>query len=265
MLTLSMRASSLAHLTLLALPSLVGGCSVDDPLASSLADAPSAQTAAPDDTPEGLLFGERVESYATMSDNTVTAVGVVIPLAAIRAAPENAPFQDDLVLDMPAAAKAQTFVSQLRVNWLAHGHGPVPYRGAHFDFHFHRGTTSDIDGIRCDDPPEFAPAILSPAHQPPSLCVEGMGYHAWPKNDALPGATFTASLILGYTPAQLVFIEPMITRDTLLAQRDFELAITPPEKSGAATPTRFPTRVRGLYAPDGLTLRLELDRFVDLD
>jgi len=90
-----------------------------------------------------------------------------------------------------------------------------------------------------------------------------MGYHAWPTADAVPGATFTASLILGYTPTALIFIEPMITQFSLLEGRDFELAISAPKKSGGGR-TRYPTRMRALYRDSGSTLALEFDQFVDL-
>jgi hypothetical protein len=251
---------------------LFAGCegSMDDdaPVIASISSPTPAVDAAtlPDttETPQGTLFGETVSSYVTVSQGIVTNVGVVIPLSAIERAPANAPFQDDLVLDMPVAAKQQTFLSQLRVNWLAHGHGPAPYGMPHFDFHFHRGTGSEIDAIACDGPASFPPEILTTDHQTPTTCVWGMGYHAWPREDGLPSATFQASLILGYTPTQLVFIEPMITRATLVARRDFELAITPPPRSGGAS-TRYPTRMRALYQRDGFTVRLDFDRFVDLE
>lgn len=225
---------------------------------------PAHAAAAADDSAAlpGTLFGSEVSSYVKKTGDVVTAVGVVIPIAAIEAAPEDGAFGDVLVLDMPPEAKAQTFLSQLRLNWYAYGHGPAPYGEAHFDFHFLRGTSAQIDAISCDGPADFPADILSSAHQWPAVCVPAMGYHAWPKADALPGATFTASLILGYTPAELVFVEPMITRATLLQRRDFELAITPPAKSGSPLPTRFPTRMRARY--EGDVLRMEFDALVDL-
>ena len=213
---------------------------------------------------EGTLFGVKVTSYVILSRGEVAQVGVRIPLSAIESAPTDAPFQNDLVLDMPEAAKQQTFLSQLRVNWLAHGHGPAPYGGPHFDFHFYRGSTSEIDAISCGGAAEFPPEILTADHERPSSCVPGMGYHAWPRADTLPDATFSASLILGYVPTQLVFIEPMITQATLLEKRDFELSITPPNKNGAA-PTRYPTLMRARYEPDSERYQLEFDVFVDLD
>jgi hypothetical protein len=237
----------------------MAACERDDQQASD------ASTPKPSTEPtEGTLFGTSVSSYVVLSRDVVTKVGVRIPLTAIQAAPADAPFQNDLVLDMPEAAIQQTFLSQLRVNWLAHGHGPAPYGGPHFDFHFYRGSGSEIDAIVCGAEAEFPPEILTADHQSPSSCVAGMGYHAWPSADALPGTAFSASLILGYVPTKLVFIEPMITQATLLEKRDFELAITSPRKSGGAS-TRYPTLVRGRYEPDSASYQLEFDTFVELD
>jgi hypothetical protein len=191
-------------------------------------------------------------------------VGVIIPIAAIENAPDDGIFQDDLILDMPELARQKTMIAQLRVNWLAHGHGPSPYGEAHFDLHFYRGTSAEIDAIDCQDHREFPPEILTADHQLPGTCVSHMGYHAWPSADALPGAVFTASLILGYYAQQMVFIEPMIARSTLLARQDFELAISKPMSTGGP-PTLYPTRMRALYIADESAYHLEFDTFVAVD
>lgn len=216
------------------------------------------------DADVGTLFGEPVSSYARVTGGVPTAVGVILPLAAVEQAPEDGPFQDELVLDMPEIARETTFLSQLRVNWLAHGHGPSPYGEAHFDLHFYRGTTAEIDAIDCQDPGAFPPEILTADHQPPTTCVSHMGYHAWPTADALPGAVFTASLILGYYAKKMVFIEPMIARSTLLARQDFELTVSVPDRTGGPT-TLYPTRMRGLYVADEDAYHLEFDMFVSAD
>jgi len=125
------------------------------------------------ETIQGVLFGESVSSYVTLSaEGVVTHVGVVVPLAAIARAPASGPFRGELVLDMPAAAKQQTFLSQLRVNWLARGLGPVPYGEPHFDFHLHRGSTQEIDAIACDELPDFPPEILTSRPRLSRQCVE---------------------------------------------------------------------------------------------
>ena len=218
-----------------------------------------------EETLEGLLLGAASSSYSVLTDGVVTKVGVQLPVSAIAAVSSDGSAPRDLILDMPASAKRQTFLSQLRVNWLSHGHGPTPYGAPHFDFHFHRGSSAEIDAIACPSATVvFPPEILTADHQAPTTCVPAMGYHAWPVADGAPGATFTASLILGYTPTALIFVEPMISQTTLLEGRDFELAITAPKKSGG-TRTRFPTRMRALYRDAGSTLALEFDEFRDLD
>jgi Domain of unknown function (DUF5602) len=248
----------LRALLLTSIVCLATACHGDDAAASD-ASLPNLTR---DAAPEGTLFGANVSSYLTLANGVVSTVGVRIPMAAIEAAPADGPFREELILDMPASAKTQTFLSQLRVNWLAHGHGPGPYGIAHFDFHFFRGSRSEIDGIGCGGAADFPPEILTSDHALPDTCVTRMGYHAWPSADLLADATFTASLILGYVPSKLIFIEPMITQATLLAGRDFELAITPPQRSGGDR-TLFPTRVRAQYQ-DG-AVRLEFDAFVELD
>lgn len=210
------------------------------------------------------LFGAPVSSYVEDLDGTPTLVGVILPIAAIEDAPADGPFQDDLVLDMPALARDKTMLSQLRVNWLAHGHGPAPYADAHFDLHFYRGTSAEIDAIDCQDDGTFPPEVLTADHQTPDTCVSRMGYHAWPSADALPGAVFTASLILGYYAKQMVFIEPMISRDTLLARQDLELAISTPMTTGGP-PTLYPTRMRARYVAAESAYHLEFDGFVAID
>lgn len=210
----------------------------------------------------GTLFGEPVTAYLrTGEDGAPRAVGVVIPIAAIEKAPDDGPFQDELVLDMPQLARDETMLWQLRVNWLAHGHGPTPYGEAHFDLHFYRGTTAEIDAIDCSDQEAFAPGLLTPDHELPTTCVSRMGYHAWPTADSAPGAVFTASLILGYYAQKMVFIEPMIARSTLLSHSDFELVISRPTTTGGP-PTLYPTRMRGLWVADEAAYYFEFDEFV---
>lgn len=211
--------------------------------------------------PSATLFGAPVSSYVKEVGGVPTVVGVVIPIAAIEAAPDDGPFQDELVLDMPQLARDKTMLWQLRVNWLAHGHGPTPYGEAHFDLHFYRGTTAEIDAIDCSDQSAFPAAVLTDDHELPTTCVSRMGYHAWPTADALPGAVFTASLILGYYAQKMVFIEPMIARSTLLARADFEVAISRPSATGGA-PTLYPTRMRALWREDLAAYHLEFDMFV---
>ena len=90
-----------------------------------------------------------------------------------------------------------------------------------------------------------------------------MGYHAWPSTD-IESNTFSASIILGYAAQKLVFIEPMITRELLLARSSFELAITRPASAGGAT-TLFPSHLTATYAAATDTYELEFDHFEPID
>jgi hypothetical protein len=225
-------------------------------------DAPGQSSNAP--MPHGDLFGSTVSSYVTVRAGVVATVGVVVPLASIAQAPEDGPFQNDLILNMPPQAREQTMLSQLRINWLAHGHGPTPYSAPHFDLHFYRGTNTQIDAIDCTDSRAFPASILTSDHADPSTCVAGMGFHSWPSADLEPGAAFTASLILGYYDQRIVFIEPMIAKSTLLSKQDFELAVSRPQSSGGA-PTLYPTRMRGIYDAPTAGYRFEFDKFEPID
>lgn len=261
----------LVLLTVLSLPLLGSGCEGADDSSTQAdkdagpgsedggnGDAPGQGSNAP--MPHGSLFGSPVSSYVTLSSGVVATVGVVVPLASIAQAPEDGPFQNDLILDTPPQAREQTMLSQLRINWLAHGHGPTLYGAPHFDLHFYRGTNEQIDAIDCADSRAFPASILTSDHAEPSTCVAGMGFHSWPSADLEPGAIFSASLILGYYDQRIVFIEPMIAKSTLLSKQDFELAISRPQSSGGA-PTLYPTRMRGIYDAPSASYRFEFDRF----
>ncbi|HYQ16182.1 MAG TPA: hypothetical protein VEQ58_10505, partial [Polyangiaceae bacterium] len=97
----------------------------------------------------------------------------------------------------------------------------------------------------------------------PSTCVPGMGYHAWPSTD-IETDTFTASIILGYAAQKMVFIEPMITTEWLLARQSFERDITRPASAGGEA-TLFPTHFTATYAAATDSYELEFNHFEPID
>jgi hypothetical protein len=117
--------------------------------------------------------------------------------------------------------------------------------------------------ISCPEPGPFPAEILANGYETPSTCVSGMGYHAWPSAD-IEGHTFSASLILGYAAQKMVFIEPMITRDFLLARNSFELTIPRPASTGGPT-TLFPSHLTATYTAATDTYELEFDHFELID
>lgn len=195
----------------------------------------------------GALFAGTAKSFATVDDETgvVVTVGYTVPVKAFSSAPAGAPFQDDLVLEMPKVARDQTILNHVRVNWLASGHGPVPYGEPHFDFHFHRGTIAEVDTIDCRADTRMPPATALPeGYGAPELCVSAMGMHSWPKADR--GSNWKGSIIMGYWATKVAFIEPMISKAKLLEKKTFELAIGRPQSTGGIK-TLYPRLLTAAY------------------
>ncbi|MBX3199906.1 MAG: DUF5602 domain-containing protein [Labilithrix sp.] len=217
----------------------------------------------------GDLFDGTAKSFAKVNtEGTVVSVGVVFSLAALTSGPKPHPFQDDLVLDMPAVAKEQTILHHLRANWLPGGHGPTPYADPHFDFHFLRGTRAEIDDIDCAADLRNGKTMpeadkIPKGYGQPELCVNAMGYHSWPKADT-SGGKFTASLIMGYWEGNVVFLEPMITLKTLEKKATFEIPIAKPASAGGAT-TLYPTRMVANWLEESEEYSFEFDSFETID
>jgi len=77
------------------------------------------------------------------------------------------------------------------------------------------------------------------------LCVPGMGMHALPAADLRSATPFLKTMVLGYNHARPIFLEPMITRETLLARRSFTLDV--PHVPGEPASVRAPARFRADY------------------
>lgn len=206
----------------------------------------------------------KVKSFARVSpEGEILGVGVVVPVKSFESVPSDDEAFLHAGIEMPPEVRDRTFLRFLRINWLSSGHGPSPYGAPHFDLHFYRGTSAEIDAIDCSEEGPFAAAILSPLHQAPSLCVSQMGYHAWPTTD-LATSTFGASIILGYYAQKMVFIEPMITQERFLQRSSFELDIARPESAGGEK-TLYPSHLTVTHdeATDATTF--EFNRFETID
>lgn len=211
------------------------------------------------------LFGATAKAFATVrdSDGVVASVGVVIPLAAFESAPKGSPYQDDLVLDMPKVAREQTVMNHLRVNWLTSGHSPEPYGKPHFDLHFLRDTVDLVDAYDCRADERMPSDDQIPTgYGDPTLCTNAQGYHSFP--DADKGSTWTGSLIMGYFAGKLAFIEPMITKDKLLAKETFELAVPKPKSAGGAH-ALYPTHMKATFDEASASYSFEFDGFEAID
>ncbi len=160
----------------------------------------------------------------------------------------------DATLPLPDVVRTAAGFDNLTVFWEPHGHPPGPYTAPHFDFHFNAISVPELAAIDCTD--SSKPQTLAARYELPDvpvpdmgtlvgLCVPGMGMHALPSSDLHATVPFQKTMVVGYYHARPIFIEPMITREALLAGRAFDLAIPPIRGMGASV--RVPTRFRADY------------------
>jgi hypothetical protein len=170
-------------------------------------------------------------------------VGVALSPAALdslpKLSPEHAPGTHGpsraYLLALPA--HNPTPYRFVEVDWNPMGHGG-PYTAPHFDFHFYRVPLAVRNEIVLEDPAFAEKAARLPAADeipagyvsthvllkttPEGMTVPRMGLH-WldTTSPELPPANrpFTATFIVGSWNGQVIFDEPMVTRDFILAQR----------------------------------------------
>ena len=172
------------------------------------------------------------------------------------------------ILELPAEhATPYRFVE---LDWNPKGHGG-PYTAQHFDFHFYRVSLAEHDAIdpaRADyaeraagfPAAEELPAGYVSSHllmgmPPAQAAVPKMGLH-WldTSSPELPPSNrpFTATFIIGSWGGKVIFDEPMVTRDFILAHRD-----------SIADGTSIPVPASERYVPAGFYMdsyRVSFDR-----
>jgi hypothetical protein len=146
----------------------------------------------------------------------------------------------------------------VELDWNPKGHGG-PYTAQHFDFHFYRVPLEEHDAIdpaRADYaeraaafpaaeelPTGYVSSHLLMNLSPAQAAVPKMGLHWVDTNSPeLPPRSqpFTATFIIGSWGGKVIFDEPMITRDFILAHRD-----------SIAGRTTIPVPASARYAPAG--------------
>ncbi len=136
-------------------------------------------------------------------------------------------------------------------NWNPGGHIPPQIYGIpHFDFHFytisvkecHKITAKDDDTIVCykAPPAKYLPKdyIVAPSSAEPM-----MGSH-WidPSSPEFNGEKFSKTFIYGFYDGEMIFLEPMITKDYLETKPNSTENIKQPEKykrTGLYYPTSY--------------------------
>ena len=163
------------------------------------------------------------KSYVTLDDNgNPVSVGVALSEQALQSLGDKT---TETVIPMPSQASA-TNLNHIAIDWNPMGHEPAHiYDIPHFDFHFYmvdmafRNGITDIgdDTVKINKKP--GADYLPPQYMILPGGVPMMGAHAVDlTSPELNGVTFTETFIYGYYDANMIFYEPMITRDYLLSK-----------------------------------------------
>jgi hypothetical protein len=156
--------------------------------------------------------------------------------------------------------------NHLMLNWNPNGHEPEIFYGKpHFDFHFYTTTPQevaaippyDVDSLKFKNWP--APSYFPANYFNPGGGVPQMGAH-WvdPTSGEFNGLGFTETFIFGSFDGKVTFYEPMITKEFLMNNANFERSIPQPAK--VQKTGYYPTKQR-VIKHDGLT-EIILDKFV---
>jgi hypothetical protein len=190
-----------------------------------------------------LTLGEgTVRAFAdTDAAGVATRIGVEMTEEAVASLAHDMAF---VTVPLPEAATAAGY-EHVSLDWMPHGHEPGDLFGVpHFDVHFYM--TSEAERIAIDpSDPHFmekganrpSADLMPPNFVPPPTVqpVPAMGEHWVDVTDPVfAGQRFEAVLIYGAWDGEMIFVEPMVTRDLLLSRRDFGGELGQPDRVAAA-------------------------------
>lgn len=201
--------------------------------------APLAATAQGIEFGPEMQFGEgTVRAFAeTDATGFATRIGIEMTEDAVSTLGHDMIFA---TVPLPEAALEAGY-DHVSLDWMPHGHAPGDLFGVpHFDVHFYMTTEAERLAIDPADPlfmekaanrpsPDFMPPNFMP---PPELDpIPAMGEHWLDVTDPVfAGQPFEAVLIYGAWDGEVIFVEPMVTRDLLLSHRDFGGALGQPAR-----------------------------------
>ena len=191
------------------------------------------------------------KSFVKLDDNgNPISVGLVLSEQALQSLGSAT---TETIIPAPAQASA-TNINHIAIDWNPMGHEPAHiYDIPHFDFHFYMVdmafrnniTASGADTLKTNKQP--ATGYLPPDYVLPPGGVPMMGNHAIDMTSPeFNGVTFTQTFIYGFYDANMIFYEPMITRDYLLSK-------TPLTKT-LKVPAKYP---KAGYYPTNLDLKFD--------
>lgn len=204
------------------------------------------------------VYGAQVCGFSEMQGDRVVSFGATVPLAAIEAAPAEAemvwPPVAAAALPLGEPVASATGFRSMTIYWEAHGHPPGAYLTPHFDFHFYTAPAARIAAIDCVDTtkPTALPAgyVLSDIEIPgigvlTGTCVPKMGMHALPESASAATTPFEHAMVVGYDKGDPIFLEPMVSRAALMAQKSFSLDV--PKVAGVRDGVHYPATFRADY------------------
>ncbi len=234
--------------------SLIGGLTLTTP--GSVTPRPGEERLVRGECRE--VFGAPVCVWARIAGERVVAFGATVPFDVVAAAPAEGkmvwPPPVAAIIPLPEEVRRGTGFDHLEMSWEHHGHPPGPYLTPHFDFHFYTVTTDQVRAIDCAD--RTKPARLPAGYALPDvdvpglgtlegLCVPTMGMHGVPAAQLAAAGPFEQTVLVGYYGGAPIFLEPMVSRATLMARRSFDGAVpvVPKQPRGV----RFPASFRAEY------------------
>lgn len=162
------------------------------------------------------------------------SVGFAISEKALEGLPEHN--ETEYSLRLPSILQIFPY-DHMAINWEPHGHTPDNIYGLpHFDFHFYfipealrktiTCTGNDFSVCMAHPDPSKIPAFYVPTPEG----VPQMGWH-WvdPRSPEFNGKPFTTTFLYGFYNANMIFAEPMMTRDFLLKKENFVKEIPGPQ------------------------------------
>lgn len=185
--------------------------------------------------PATSMGNASVRTFIETDQGKPISVGVAFPKAAMDGLSEHAP--EVFVVELPTEMAMPPY-NHVMLDWMPHGHDPDSIYGRpHFDFHFYMMSSADRQKITClgDDAAictkQPAPELIPPFYAPTPEGVPQMGWH-WVdlRSPEYNGQPFTSTLIYGFYDGKMNFVEPMITREFILATNWFASLIPSPEK-----------------------------------
>lgn len=198
---------------------------------------------------QGIEFGAEmplgtgtVRAFAeTDATGLATRIGVEMSEEAVASLGHDMVF---ITVPLPEAATSAGY-DHVSLDWMPHGHAPGNLFGVpHFDVHFYMTTEAERLAIDPSDPLYMEKAAnrpsadLMPANfmPPPELDpIPAMGEHWVDVTDPVfAGKPFEAVLIYGAWDGEVIFVEPMVTRDLLVSRRDFGGELGQPDRVAEA-------------------------------